>query len=63
LAKSSTGKPVNARDEVLKRMLKTPPKPHKDAGHKPAKRVKEVAKLASSVEKNKSPAKVRRTTD
>jgi hypothetical protein len=44
-------------------MLRMPPKPHKDDAHKPAKRAKEVARLASSVEKKKSPAKVRRSTD
>jgi hypothetical protein len=38
------------RDEVLMRKLKMPPKLHKAAG-KPATRVKEGAKLASSTEK------------
>jgi hypothetical protein len=44
------------RNEVPMRKLKIPPKPHKAAG-KPATRVKEVAKLASSTEKNKRPPK------
>ena len=34
-----------------------------DSSHKPAKRIEETARLASSVEKDKDPAKVRGNKD
>jgi hypothetical protein len=34
-----------------------------DSSHKPAKHIEETARLASSVEKDKDPAKVRGTKD
>jgi hypothetical protein len=34
-----------------------------DQSHEPAKHIKETARLASSVEKDKDPGKVRRTED
>jgi hypothetical protein len=34
-----------------------------DQSHKPAKHIEETARLANSVEKDKNPAKVKRTED
>ena len=58
MEKQSESPPTPTRDEVLKRMLKMKPAPHKAAG-KPAKHIEETARLASSVERNKNPNKPR----
>jgi hypothetical protein len=52
-----TGKPNQTRDEVLVRMLKTPPKPHKPLG----KRVKSSPHKATEVKETVHPAMDKRS--
>jgi hypothetical protein len=53
-----------ARRPIFAEENKKPLKPEADdQSHKPAKRIEETARLASSVETAKNPGKVRRTKD
>jgi hypothetical protein len=54
---------MSRKPTVEEGLKESKPKLADDQSHKPAKHIEETARLASSVETAKNPAKVRRTKD